>query len=53
MAGFSIATEEIFYQPHPLYPPLHSWRGGRKLKRGAKPLLNAPLGAGGRKEVNK
>ena len=28
-----------FYQPHPLYPPLHSWRGGIIfLEEGRKPL---------------
>jgi len=41
------------YQPHPLYPPLLSRRGGRILKRGAKPLLDtlsdltSPLRRGG------
>jgi len=41
------------YQPHPLYPPLLERRGGRILKRGAKPLLDtlsdltSPLSRGG------
>ena len=31
-----------FYQPHPLYPPLHSWRGRIIKKEGAKPPLKLP-----------
>jgi len=34
----------LIYQPHPLYPPLHSWRGGIVfLEEGLTPLLNTPL----------